>query len=255
MVLHKFMRGLRERDWGAVAMEIFIVVIGVIIALQVSNWNDDRKDASRGDEYLRRMQNELHGDIRQLGDISAFWAAVNTQGMAALAHAEHGTLLEGSAWKTLLAYYQASQIWPYRKDNTTFQEIRASGEFGLIRDQALRARISSHYASGSNSEVSEVLAVIPAYRETVRGMTPWAIQEYIWAKCYSGQGGSQQLLDCESPVSQEEALAVLLQFRQSPELLGQLRFWMATNGVGSNLLANIQRDAEGLALAIEQSRQ
>lgn len=255
MVLQQFMRGLRQRDWGAVAMEIFIVVIGVIIALQVSNWNDDRKDANRGDEYLRRMQSELRVDIKKLEDISTFWAAVKTQGMAALAHAEHGTLLEGSAWKTLLAYYQASQIWPYRKDNTTFQEIRASGEFGLIRDRALRARISSHYASGSNSEVSEVLGVIPAYRETVRGMTPWAIQEHIWANCYSGEEGSQQLLDCESPVSQEEAMALLLQFRQSPELLGQLRFWMATNGIGLDLLANIQREADDLAQAIERSHQ
>jgi hypothetical protein len=86
-------------------------------------------------------------------------------------------------------------------------------------------------------------------------MTPWAIQEYIWAKCYSGEGGSQALLDCESPVSQEEALAVLEQFRQSPELLGQLRFWMATNGTGTELLANIQRDAQDLAQAIEQSNQ
>jgi hypothetical protein len=93
-----------------VATEIFIVVIGVFIALQVSNWNDDRKDASRGEEYLRRMQNELRGDIKQLGDISAFWNVVNRNGMAALAHAEHGTLLDGSAGKTLLAYYQASQI-------------------------------------------------------------------------------------------------------------------------------------------------
>lgn len=252
MLRHRFIRGLRERDWGAVAMEILIVVIGVIIALQVSNWNDGRKDALRGDEYLLRMQNELRGDALRLEDIAGFWAAVNGQGMAALAHAEHGTLLEGSAWKTLRAYYQASQIWPYRKDNITFQEIRASGEFGLIRDPELRMRISSHYASGSNSEVSEVLGLIPAYRETVRGMTPWAIQEHIWTKCYTGVAGSQQLLDCESPVSEEEAQALLQLFRQSPELLKQLRFWMATNKVGAGLLANIQAEAESLALDIEQ---
>lgn len=255
MLLHRFVRGLRERDWGAVAVEILIVVIGVIIALQVSNWNDSRKDAARGDDYLLRMQNELRGDARRLETISGFWAAVNEQGMAALAHAEHGTLLEGSAWKTLRAYYQASQIWPYRKDNVTFQEIRASGEFGLIRDPELRSRISSHYASGSNSEVSEVLGLIPAYRERVRGMTPWSIQEHIWAKCYSGAAGAQQLLDCASPVSEQEALVLLQQFRDSPELLHQLRFWMATNSVGATLLANIRSEADDLALAIEQRSQ
>ncbi|MBP6596570.1 MAG: hypothetical protein KA196_03560 [Arenimonas sp.] len=254
MSLRKFVQGLRERDWLSVVLEVLIVVVGVIIALQVSNWNDDRKDAVRGNDYLLRMQNELRGDVRRLDDISGFWAAVNGQGLAALAHAEHGTLLDGSAWKTLLAYYQASQIWPYRKDNTTFQEIRASGEFGLIRDPALRARISSHYASGSNSEVSEVLGLIPAYRERVRGLTPWAIQEYIWATCYSGAAGTQQLLDCPPPISEEEALTVLQAFRESPELLQQLRFWMATTSVGITLMANIQGEADSLAQAIEQRR-
>lgn len=250
MSLRKFMQGIKARDWGSVVIEILVVVVGVFIALQVSNWNDDRKDKIRGDEYLLRMQSELQGDARHVKDIAAFWGAVNVNGQAALAHAEHGTLVEGSAWKTLLAYYQASQIWPYRKDNTTFQEIRANGEFGLISDPVLRARISSHYASGSNSEVSEVLGLIPAYRERVRGMTPWAIQEYIWSQCYSGAGGSQKLLDCASPVSEEEAMAVLDEFRQSPDLLRQLRFWMATNRVGIDLLANIRLEAQDLAQAI-----
>lgn len=252
MSLRTFMQSIKARDWGAVVIEIFIVVVGVFIALQVSNWNDDRKDEIRGDEYLLRLQNELRGDALRLNDIITFWLAVNANGRVALAHAEHGALLEGSAWKTLLAYYQASQVWPYRKDNNTFQEIRASGEFGLISDPVLRARISSHYASGANSEVSEVLALIPAYRERVRGVTPWAIQEYIWANCYSGAAGSQKLLDCASPVSDDEALAVLQHFRETPALLQDLRFWTATNGVGVELLTDIRAEADELAQAIEQ---
>ncbi|MBP6627538.1 MAG: hypothetical protein KA187_09015, partial [Arenimonas sp.] len=100
--------------------------------------------------------------------------------------------------------------------------------------------------------IAEVLGVAPAYREKVRGMTPWAIQEYIWANCYANAFESQQLVDCASPVTEEEALVVLQQFRESPELLGHLRFWVATNGLAITLSTSLQDEAGKLADAIEQ---
>ena len=57
-----------------------------------------------------------------------------------MAYAEDGVLNQGSGWKTLLAYYQASQVWPYRKPDVTFQEIRSTGSLLLIRDTALREK-------------------------------------------------------------------------------------------------------------------
>lgn len=254
MQFRNVVRMVRNRDWVSVAIEVVIVVVGVVIALQVSNWNDDRLDRKRGEEYLDRMQAELAGDVRRLEVMTIFWRAVNDQGVAAIRHAEQGDLHRGSAWRTLLAYYQASQIWPYRKDDTTFQELRASGEFGLIQDPALRTRISSHYAGGSASAIAEVLELVPAYREQVRGMTPWGVQQYIWEHCYSGASETQTLIDCESPVGEAEALRVLDEFDRSPELLRHLRFWMAINSLGIGLLTDISADAAALEREIEASR-
>lgn len=253
MQLRRFTQGLRDRDWSSVTREVFIVVIGVIIALQVSNWNEERKDAARGDDYLLRMQNELRADAERLATMATFWKSVNAEGRAALAHAEHGRLHEDSAWKTLLAYYQASQIWPYRKDDTTFQELRASGDFGLIRDTQVRAKVSRHYADTAGGAIAEVLGVVPAYREQVRGMTPWDIQEYIWANCYANPADArQQLVDCPSPVTEEQAQDVLRQLGESPELLASLRFWVATNGLAITLSTGLRDEANELADAIER---
>ena len=146
----------------------------------------------------------------------------------------------------MLAYYQASQIWPYRIPDTTFQEIRSKGELDLIRDPALRKQVSSHYGNSSASQVVEVLGVIPKYREDVRGMTPWAIQQYIWTKCYDASSRKQQLLDCPSPVSEAEAQAVLDQYRASPELTRELRFWMANVSTSQFLMHTIRSEADGL---------
>jgi hypothetical protein len=239
---------LKQHDWTGVMVEVMVVIVGVFIGLQVSNWNDDRKDAARGSEYLRRLDAELLQDAESLRTISGFWTQVYANGVVAVGYAENGTLQQDSAWKTLLAYYQASQVWPYRKPDTVFQEIRSTGDLQLIRNQELRARIARHYSGGAGSQVVEVLGLIPRYREDVRGMTPWKIQQYIWANCWSSPSDEQQLMkDCASPVSEADAQAVLDQYRQSAELTRELRFWLANVNNGIGLMQQISSDAEALA--------
>ena len=253
MSLRTLVGRLRQHDWTAVAIELLIVVVGVFIGLQVSNWNEDRKETARGDEYLRRLSVELREDSRGLEQISAFWTKVGDYGAAAIAYAEDGTLVHGSAWQTLLAYYQASQVWPYRKSDVTFQEIRSNGDLLLIRDPGLRERISRHYSAAAGSQVVEVLGLIPRYREDVRGMTPWKIQQYIWSHCYASERANQVLKDCESPVSESEARAVLDRYRQSSTLTDELRFWMVNVRSGLMLMAGIRTEVDRLADDVQRA--
>jgi hypothetical protein len=253
MALRRLAARIRQHDWLAVGIELLVVVAGVFIALQVSNWNDSRKESALGREYLGRLRGELTQDVQDLRAISRFWTRVGEYGKGAVAYAESGEMVDGSAWKTLLAYYQASQVWPYRKPDVTFEEIRSSGDLRLIRNAELRARIARHYSAGAGSQVSEVLALIPRYRERVRGMTPWKIQQYIWSSCYGAENTVQVLIDCQAPVSEEASLAVLERYRQSHELTDDLRFWMVNLNNGLVLMRDIE--AEALALVRDLERE
>jgi hypothetical protein len=247
MTLRTLIGRARDRDWMGVLVEIVIVVVGVFLGLQASNWNQDRQDSARGREYLARIDADLQGEIVLLRDTLEFSRSVGAYGDGAIAYAEAGTLYKDSAWQTLLAYYQASQVWPFRQPSTTFQEIRGSGELQLIRNAALRARIAAHYGDNAGSHAMEVLGLLPKYREDVRGMTPWPIQRYIWAHCYrSDENKLQQLVDCASPVSADEATAIITQYRQDAALTAELRFWLATVNTAQFMLASIQTDAEGV---------
>jgi hypothetical protein len=247
MSLRSLATRLRERDWTAVAIEVLIVIVGVFIGLQVSNWNETRREDARGREYLQRLHSELLQDADGLTKISKFWTQVQGYGEAALAHAEDGTLRGDSAWKTLLAYHHASQVWPYRKPDVTFQEIRATGDLLLIRDAALRSRIARHYSAGGGSQVTEVLGLIPRYREHVRGLVPWKIQRYIWTSCYNTDETIQSLSECASPVTEQEALEVLQRLRSEPGLTEELRFWMINVHSGLILMRDVQQEARALA--------
>ena len=43
--------------------EIILVVIGILIALQINNWNDYRKDLILEKEYLRRIKSDIQFDV------------------------------------------------------------------------------------------------------------------------------------------------------------------------------------------------
>lgn len=46
------------------AGEIIMVMVGVLLALWVDNWNDDRKDAIKERKLLREMRDNLNGDLK-----------------------------------------------------------------------------------------------------------------------------------------------------------------------------------------------
>ncbi len=67
MILRRTTEHVKTQNWFAVGIDLLIVVIGVFIGIQVSNWNDSRKDESDARLFLMR----LHEDIEQANVLSA----------------------------------------------------------------------------------------------------------------------------------------------------------------------------------------
>ncbi|NNF76155.1 MAG: hypothetical protein HKN00_13300, partial [Flavobacteriaceae bacterium] len=48
--------------------EILLVVIGILIAIQVNNWNENRKERNQENAILAQLQNEFKSNLSQLDD-------------------------------------------------------------------------------------------------------------------------------------------------------------------------------------------
>lgn len=66
MILRRFTDAIRRQDWFTVALEILIVMIGIFLGLQVTEWNQSRVD--RADEVV--FLQALHQDIVEMERIS-----------------------------------------------------------------------------------------------------------------------------------------------------------------------------------------
>jgi hypothetical protein len=254
MLLRRIKHHIVNENWFAVFVDFVIVVVGVYVGIEVSNWNEARQEDLRAQQYLERIGGDLSTDLELAGYRARFWADVLAYGDKALRYAEHGELAAGSSWQTVLAFYQASQIWAYTSIDMTYQELKSAGELRLIDDDVLRAELGAYYITGVGLETSHLFNILPEYRETVRGLTPWHVQTHIWAHCHRTSTLSQELVDCESPIDTGEADAILAIYLADERLVRELRFWMTNLSVAKNVLEANRARVERLIALVDASR-
>ncbi|MBL0164128.1 MAG: hypothetical protein IPP82_10975 [Xanthomonadales bacterium] len=238
MILRRLTANLKQQNWTAIVIEFVLLVAGVFLGMQAANWNEQRAEDIKAQAYLERIRGNLETDQQSIERRVVFWRQVIDDGKAAIHYAETGELVDGSAWKTVLAFYQASQIWQWVTADATYQEMRSGGELGLIRDQPLRDALSQYYLE-NGSGTAYLFMLQPEYRRTVRGLTPSVVADHIWANCWQQPNpGEQHLFDCTSPISEAEAQAVLAGYLNAQNLLPELRFWVANQGVALGAIVN-----------------
>jgi hypothetical protein len=65
---------------------------------------------------------------------------------------------------------------------------------------------------------------------------PIDVQLYIWTKCYASDASGEQFLrDCPSPISETHAAGIVNAIRQDERLMSELRYWMSTMQVASQI--------------------
>ncbi len=142
MLVRRFVEHIRKQDWFLVGVEIIVVVAGIFIALQVDDWNQQRKDMALELQYLARMQNEFErlleaeeGRLRWNDARIAHGALIQT----VLAN-QH--LPDDERQEFENALYLLGAVNRGRLSWGTVEELRSTGNIRLIRDWSLRQHIT-----------------------------------------------------------------------------------------------------------------
>ena len=70
MLLRRVMKHVRDQNWFAVGIDFLIVVTGVFIGIQVSNWNEVRKEGADRQLYIAQLISDLE-EIENLANRQA----------------------------------------------------------------------------------------------------------------------------------------------------------------------------------------
>ena len=123
--------------------EIVLVVIGILIALQINNWNELSKQNETGVAYLQRIHSDLKKDTTYL--IRKESTARETQN-AFKTYIEniHKDQKSTDEFKALTAsvFWEAENLL---LEDRTYNEITNSGKFSYIKNDSLRDKIMNYY--------------------------------------------------------------------------------------------------------------
>src|SRR3954451_83785 len=84
MVIRRFRDHVAEHNWFAVGVDVAVVVLGVFLGMQASNWNEDRLDRRRGDQYRQRLIDDLDANEEDFRQRAVYYQQVHDLGYAAL---------------------------------------------------------------------------------------------------------------------------------------------------------------------------
>ena len=224
MIFRRLSTALQKQDWITVLIEMLIVMFGVLIGLQVNNWNESRKDRDAGRFYLAQIAEDIASDA----------AFLETNTLNLHREAEHARIIDRylrgeetglSDWDMFQIIYYRAGWTPFSPNRVTYDELVNTGQFRLLGEAALRMDIGNYYA-GLN-DFAPFYDFKSPLRKRVRGKYTPEAQAYLWQNCFpdahyrSGHGSFTNCPALEDGNNIKQTLAAL---QQDEALLEAVRY-------------------------------
>jgi type II secretory pathway pseudopilin PulG len=128
--------------------EIILVVIGILIALSINNWNEGRKATVQETLYLNRLLSENKQDIVAFKDnIKELEKGIESVENFSKA-LKDDTTNDSTLIKSANEYFKYGSIYPiFYSSNSTFDDLSSTGNLKVITNTGLRDSIVQHYAN------------------------------------------------------------------------------------------------------------
>jgi hypothetical protein len=230
MILRRLAQNLKAQNWTAIALELVIVVVGVFVGTQVSNWNQGRLERQATERMLVQLIPEMRTQLEFFDSAETYYRT--TRRYADQAFAGWNRDHQISDEQFVIAAYQASQIYGIGINGDTWSLTFGGEQLRNIDDPQIR-RTLEVVMTADYSQVA-FNAVATQYREQVRRVIPIDIQDNIRRVCgdrnVMGRDGAFIVIlpaACPLKIDPARAADIAAALRARKDLLGELRWHLA----------------------------
>lgn len=219
---------VRSLNWSKVVGEILIIVIGVFLGVQASNWNQARIERQDTLRLLRQLRPELRFQLDEHARLPIYYRTTGAYSDIALAGWRRDPAVSDRQF--VIAAYQASQITGLTYDATNWGNIFGSNQIQNIRDENLRTRLIRMLTI--NNSLTDWHSLQTDYRFDVRHLILPDVQQAIRANCgerlREGSFTAPTLPPrCDTMVAPAEVKATAEVLRRNPKLVNELAWHRA----------------------------
>ncbi len=125
--------------------EILLVVVGILIAVQINNWNEQRKENKLEQSYYCKLLEDVVQDIEQIHNqiIKTKDRLLGANEMLNLLQAENPPI-EELMQKNLRAISLIT--YTFRPSLATYEDLKSSGNLKILRDHEVKKQVTDYYS-------------------------------------------------------------------------------------------------------------
>lgn len=143
---------LTGRHWGAFAIELTLIVVGIIAALSIDDWAREREEKRSEQIYLASLVRDLDQMVESMQDY------VDTETMMARASTTVLGLLADDGYEQKAEELRENlsklgQRRTLRLVSAAYADLTSTGNFQLIRSRDLREQLLRYFADVSRTEL------------------------------------------------------------------------------------------------------
>ena len=210
----RFVERIKQHGWFGVAVDLLVVVVGILLALRVDGWAQGRSDLRSEQADLRRLEEDLEIERARMDDAEEFAlkrieaahflnALLLDPNEALDAPAKVPWAIETVSWRSF------PRINAY-----VYGEMQSSGRTVLIHSDSLRRSLAEHYtALQHDARVGEDLSAHQRFDAATAGLI--TVEEL---EALETAEGDIDKLD----TTPARALAMARSFAQRPVAIAQL---------------------------------
>ena len=232
MILRRLSQSLKEQNWTAIFIEFILLVTGVFLGIQVSNWNQQRVTSNQAQVFIERLREDLRVEAWNYMALKSYYENVLFNAEQTLSALEGKSDISNEA--LIINAYRASQFGEVVRHRETYDELTATGNMGLIEDRLLRKTATEIY-NGKSTENLKNEGINSRYRIAFRMGVPIEIQDAIAKRCgdrdvaigdYKNLGTILNY-DCETGLPKSEIDLAASVLRSDPSFIPMLRLRIA----------------------------
>jgi hypothetical protein len=144
--------------------EVLLVVIGILLALQIDGWNNNRIQEKKELLYIKEIRDQLDEDLQNIGnsiDFNIKKDSVIEQSLDAMLHADSNLEAMNEITKNMPVL---AEFAVFTQNRVAFDNMLSAENIDLLSSDTLRTLISKYYAQknlldGTQERVKELTRI------------------------------------------------------------------------------------------------
>lgn len=138
-------------SWKSAIAEILILIVGILAALAVDRWAEERRDAVTAGEYITRLKNDVEVDLQAYSETVVWSRSIDNSAVFVL-DVYRGRDLNSEEFDLMMLHiFRASWGSKGRTTTTTYDDLVSTGNIALL-PVGVRNAITEYYGIKSSYE-------------------------------------------------------------------------------------------------------